>query len=98
MKGEPTLRGNEADFAESLAIQALGHLAQDKEVLERFLSITGLAPDRIREAAASPGFLAGVLDYLMQNEALLLTFSENHNIEAETIMAAHRQLSGPVSQ
>ncbi|WP_306257468.1 DUF3572 domain-containing protein [Pararhizobium sp. IMCC21322] len=92
------MHGKDTEFAEALAIQALGHLAQDKEVLERFLSVTGLAPEKIREAAASPGFLAGVLDYMMQNEALLLTFSVNNNIDAEAIMAAHRQLSGPVPQ
>lgn len=98
MKGVPTVPGEDTEIAEALAIRALGHLAQDKEVLERFLSITGLAPHKIREAAASPGFLAGVLDYMMQNEALLLTFSENNNVNAEAIMAAHRQLSGPISQ
>ena len=98
MKGAYILHGKDTEFAEALAIQALGHLAQDKEVLERFLSVTGLAPEKIREAAASPGFLAGVLDYMMQNEALLLTFSVNNNIDAETIMAAHRQLSGPIPQ
>lgn len=98
MKGASILHGKDTEFAEALAIQALGHLVQDKEVLERFLSVTGLAPEKIREAAASPGFLAGVLDYMMQNEALLLTFSVNNNIDAEAIMAAHRQLSGPISQ
>jgi len=98
MKGTSVVHGNDTEFAEALAIQALGHLAQDKEALERFLSLTGLAPDKIREAAASPGFLAGVLDYMMQNEALLLTFSENNNIKAETIINAHRQLSGPIPQ
>lgn len=98
MKDTPIVHADDTEFAEALAIRALAHLAQDNEVLERFLSITGLAPDKIREAAASPGFLAGVLDYLMQNEALLLTFSENNNIEAESILAAHRQLSGPMPQ
>lgn len=97
MKDTSLVHGKDTEFAESLAIQALAHLAQDKEVLERFLSVTGLAPDRIREAASSPGFLAGVLDYMMQNEALLLTFSENNNIDAQTILDAHQQLSGPIA-
>lgn len=70
------------------------HFAQDPEVLERFLSLSGITPDKIREAAKSPGFLAGVLDYMMQNEALLLTFSENNSIKAETIISAHRRLVG----
>ncbi|MEP0520362.1 MAG: DUF3572 domain-containing protein [Hyphomicrobiales bacterium] len=80
--------------AEAIAIQALAHFAQDPETLERFLSLSGIAPNKIREAASSPGFLAGVLDFLMQNEAILLTFSANNGMRAETIASAHRQLLG----
>ncbi|MFK8036303.1 MAG: DUF3572 domain-containing protein [Hyphomicrobiales bacterium] len=80
--------------AEAISIQALTYFAQDPESLERFLSLSGITADRIREAAKSPGFLAGVLDYLMQNESLLLTFSENTGVRAETIISAHRQLVG----
>ena len=95
MKQKGNLDGSNRESSEATAIQALGFLAQDNTVLERFLSVTGIPPDRVRQAAATPGFLAGVLDYIMQNESLLLTFSANHNVDAETIVAAHRCLSGP---
>lgn len=98
MKDRGTLDRPCREFAEATAIQALGFLAQDNAVLERFLSVTGIAPGKIRQAATEPGFLAGVLDYVMQNEALLLTFSANSNVDAETIVAAHRCLSGPDSE
>jgi hypothetical protein len=60
-----------AEAAASLAIVALGYLAVNAEHLERFLALTGIGPDEIRKAAAQPGFLAGVLDYVAGNEALL---------------------------
>lgn len=81
------------ETAEEVAIVALGALAQDTEALSRFLSLSGIEAGDIRQAAASPGFLAGVLDYLMQHEALLLSVSENYRLPAEQITAAHRVLS-----
>ena len=80
--------------SEKIAIDALSFLVQDSENMKRFLSISGISADQIRIAATAPGFLGGVLDFMMQNEALLLSFSENHMIDAEQIVAAHRQLSG----
>ena len=58
--------------AETLAIQALSYLAQDPEQLSRFLALSGIDPGAIRAAAAQPEFLAGVLAYLAQDEALLV--------------------------
>ncbi|PNG26040.1 DUF3572 domain-containing protein [Methylocella silvestris] len=63
--------------AETLAIEALGYIAGDAKALERFMSLSGLQPDNLRAAAAEPGFLAGVLDFLASDEALLLAFTAN---------------------
>ena len=52
------------ELAETVAIQALSFLAQEPEQLERFLSLTGLTPDSLRDAAREPNFLLGVLDHL----------------------------------
>ena len=61
--------------AESLAIKALAFLASDPERLGRFLAITGLGPETIRKAASNPGFLVAVLDYLANDETLLVAFT-----------------------
>ena len=44
------------EAAEALAISALGWLAQDGETLERFLSLSGLTPETLRQAAAALQF------------------------------------------
>ncbi len=49
--------------AEAIAIEALAWLAQDKDLLPRFLSLTGIEATSIRQAALEPGFLAGVLQF-----------------------------------
>ena len=40
--------------AETLAVQALGFIAEEPQSLSRFLDTSGIAADRIRTAAAEP--------------------------------------------
>ena len=79
--------------AEAYAVKALAFLAADDERLQRFLDLSGLEPSRIRAAAAEPGFLAGVLDHVGTDEALLLDLAASLGERPETIMAARRLLS-----
>jgi Protein of unknown function (DUF3572) len=80
------------DAAESLAVQALSFLAGEPERLARFLALTGIGPDRIRAAAASPGFLAGVLDHLASEDALVTAFAAEAGIEPAEVEKARRLL------
>ena len=82
------------EAAESLAVQALGFLAGEPERLARFLALTGLGPDRIRAAAATPRFLAGVLDHVASEDALVTAFAAEAGIKPEEVEMARRIL-GP---
>jgi len=62
--------------AENIAVKALGFIAADPELLPRFLAITGIDVQSIRKAAAEPGFLAGVLQFILAHEPTLLRFAE----------------------
>jgi hypothetical protein len=91
MKGA---RNMSPEGAEALAIQALSFLAEDSERLTRFFSVTGLDPGGIREAASSPGFLAGVLAYLASDEKLASEFIAAAPCSADDIFRAHAALGG----
>jgi hypothetical protein len=78
--------------AEALAIQALGFVAADPELLPRFLAITGIEAQAIRQAAREPGFLAGVLQFIVAHEPTLLRFSEASGIPPQQVSAALRAL------
>lgn len=78
---------------EIIAINALGFLAEDPARLSRFLDITGLNPATLRQAAGEPRFLASVLDYLMNDESLMLAFAAHHGASPETIAAASAALA-----
>jgi hypothetical protein len=81
------------DAAESLAVQALTFLAGDPERLARFLALTGIGPDQIRAAAATPGFLAGVLDHVASDEALVMAFADQAGIDPAEIGRARTVIS-----
>jgi uncharacterized protein DUF3572 len=83
------------EAAETLAVQAFTYLAGDPDRLGRFLALTGIGPERIRAAAAEPGFFAGVLDHIMSDEALLLGFADHAGIDPATVARARAVLGGP---
>lgn len=84
-----------AQDAEATAIAILGWLAGEPELLSRFLALTGVAPSEVRNAVGDPGFLAGLVDFLMSHEPTLLAFSAATGIQPEAVVHAHAVLSGP---
>lgn len=80
--------------AQGIATEALLQLSQDPEQIGRFLAFSGIGPQMIREAAEEPGFLAGVLEFYMMDETLLLAFCENARIRPTMIAAARYALAG----
>ena len=78
--------------AEAIAIDALSFLASDPEVMQRFIASTGIDPDAIREDAAKPGFLAGVMHHIVENESLLIEFAASAGLKPEQVAAAAQAL------
>ncbi len=79
--------------ANDIAVSALSFLAEDAERFGRFLALSGLDPASIRQAATSPGFLAGILDHVAGDESLLLAFAAESGISPANIAAAHALLT-----
>ena len=80
--------------AEETAIAVLVWLAGEPELMGRFLALTGLEASNLREAAKEPGFLAGVLGFLMNHEPTLLAFCAATDTRPETISRAFHALGG----
>lgn len=97
MNGKPNFRPRPAAMdrarAESLAVEALAFLGRNPERLVRFLDVTGMRPDTLRAAAETPGFLAGLMDYVAADEELLLAFAEDAGVRPESVMQARHLLS-----
>ncbi|MEA2937806.1 MAG: hypothetical protein QOC56_1310, partial [Alphaproteobacteria bacterium] len=72
----------------------LSFIAGEPERLGRFLALSGIGPESIRAAAREPGFLLGVLDHVAGDEALLLAFASQNEIDPETVARARSALAG----
>ena len=80
--------------AEAVAIQALAWIAGEDELMMRFLALSGLTADTMRSAAADPGFLSGVLAFLMGHEPTLEQFCAATDTAPEMVVAAYKALGG----
>jgi len=83
-----------SDEAQELAIEALGFIGQNQELLERFLALSGIQIQDMRQAAQAHGFFAGILAFLLNNERDLLAFCDEKNIAPEIIPQAFALLPG----
>ena len=78
--------------AEALAISALAYVANDPVLLPRFLALTGIEAHAIRHAAREPGFLAGVLRFILAHEPTLTGFAEQAGIAPSAVGEALKAL------
>jgi len=74
--------------ARNIAIRALSFLAADPEHMSRFMALSGMGPQDMREQAEEPHFHIALLDHMMSDEALLLSFCGNENIDPQLIAPA----------
>ena len=88
-------RGSETTGeAEVIALNMLAFLADDETRLGTFLNLTGAPPGDLPRLAREPQFLAGVFDFVLADQALLLLFAESHGVRPESLMRARRFLPG----
>jgi Protein of unknown function (DUF3572) len=74
--------------AEDIAVQALAFLAEEPARLSRFLQLTGVAPADVRAQAQTPQFLGAVLEHILADESLLLSFTANACIAPRAVAPA----------
>jgi len=80
--------------AEVLALQAVAYLASDDERVAKFVATTGLNADCLRQSINDAAVLAGVLDYVLADETLLVAFCEHIGVAPETPALARLALPG----
>ncbi len=82
------------DQAETLALQALGWLAANDELLPVFLGASGAALEDLRARADEPGFLLSVLEFLTMDDAWVMAFCDAHALPYTAPMQACQALPG----
>lgn len=72
---------------ETLALRALATVIGDDRLRDRFLALTGLSPDELRQSAGDPGTLAALLDFLAAHEPDLMLVAERLGVKPEALCA-----------
>ena len=75
-------------------MQVLGWLAGNEDLLPAFLGSTGATQDDVRAGASNPVFLGAVLDFLMIDDAWVISFCDAHTVPYERVMQARAALPG----
>jgi hypothetical protein len=71
------------DTAETIAIQALGWLASDEDLLPVFMGASGVSADDMRTRANDPTFLISLLDFITMDDAWVMRFCDAHAIHTK---------------
>lgn len=82
------------DTAETAALQALGFVAGDADRLARFMALAGVSVDELKARAGDPAFLGGVLDFVLEDEELLLEFCAASGLKPASVARLRADLPG----
>lgn len=85
---------NRQESAETIALQALGWLAGNEDLMPVFLGATGASVNELANSANDPAFLGSVLDFLVMDDAWVMAFCDAMNLPYEAPMQARRALPG----
>ncbi len=80
--------------AETVALQALGWLANHEDLLPVFFGATGADINDVRENAGNADFLASVLDFVMMDDAWVAAFCDTVGLAYTAPLAARQALPG----
>ncbi|RUP09217.1 DUF3572 domain-containing protein [Hyphomicrobium sp.] len=82
------------DDAEALALQVLAFLLADSTQSSRFLALTGIMPDDLRNVASSRELQSATFEYILSDEGLLLSFCQEAGVDPALMGPAHHLLAG----
>ena len=82
------------EIAETIALQALGWLAGNDELLPVFLGSSGASEADLKAGAGDPAFLGSVLDFLTMNDAWVIAFCDASGLDYATPLSARLALPG----
>ena len=86
------MTGTNPNDAGALALSALAALLSDARRADRFLSLTGLSPDGIRQRLADPALQAACITFLEGHEPDLVAVCEQVGVKPEDLIRAKAAL------
>ncbi|SDW97920.1 DUF3572 domain-containing protein [Roseicitreum antarcticum] len=83
-----------SERAEIIALQVLGWLASDDDLLGVFMGASGLAEGDLRARAQDPHFLGSVLDFVLMDDAWVVAACDTVGLRYEQLAMVRAALPG----
>ncbi|SEW10900.1 Protein of unknown function [Aliiroseovarius sediminilitoris] len=80
--------------AETTALNALGWLVSDEDLLPVFMGASGVDQDALRASAGDAAFLGSVLDFLLMDDAWVIRACDALNLPYDHLAMARQMLPG----
>ena len=97
--GRPVpVHGVNGDAAQALALTALAYLLEDTDRAARFCAASGIAGPDLAAQLGDAAFLGGVLDFVLEDEGLLVAVAAAAGLPPEAVAGARRRLPGGPSE
>lgn len=77
-----------------IILKLLVFLSTDEDRLTRFLALSGIDPQELRDRHGDPVFQGFLLDYLFQDDPTTSAFCADCDITPEALMRVRRKLPG----
>ena len=86
--------GYTREAAETLALEALGWLVGEEDLIGVFLGSSGTSEQELRARAGDAEFLGSVLDFLLMDDAWVIRFCDSRGLAYDRLMMARAALPG----
>jgi hypothetical protein len=83
---------NTPNDPQALALGALAMTLKDERRAERFLALTGIGTDELRERVGEPALLAGLLRFLEAHDPDLIAVAEELGVSPTDLVQAREEL------
>ena len=83
-----------SEQAEIISLKCLGWLVANEDLLPVFLGSSGASEKDLKNCAAEPEFLGSVLDFLMMDDAWIISFCDFARISHDVPLQARIALPG----
>ncbi|MHA6266726.1 DUF3572 domain-containing protein [Aliiroseovarius sp. CAU 1755] len=82
------------EIAETTALNVLGWLVTNDELLPVFMGATGIDQEALRQQAGAPDFMGSVLDFVLMDDAWVIQACDALKLPYETLGRARQLLPG----
>lgn len=82
------------ELADIIALQAITYLLSDEKRISWLLGETGISIGDLQNAPDRPEVFAGILDFLLSQESMLIEFSETNELDPTSVVKAREFFPG----